>query len=154
MFDVISKMATELKLNGLEFTNHVLNETDPNRPNSTFYEGDHAHVWVYAENRSPVPFKNIRAVIKPGRCAIFNPFEKTIDYLPAGERKLVVEMDHIQVKNAPFSWTSTDMITTINVDEAYADFTLFKFTDIELILEQVKPRVVTQEKQEERWIHN
>lgn len=30
MFDVISKMATELKLNGLEFTNHVLNETDPN----------------------------------------------------------------------------------------------------------------------------
>ena len=63
-------------------------------------------------------------------------------------------MDHIQVKNAPFSWTNTEMITTISVDEAYADFTLFKFTDLELILEQVKPRVITQEKQEERWIHN
>ena len=154
MFDVISKIATELRLNGLEFTHHIINETDPNRVNGTFYEGEHAHIWVYAENRSPVPFKNIRVTIKPGRCAIFNTFEKTVDYLPAGERKLVVEMEHIQIKNAPFTRTNTEMITVINLEEAYADFTSLKFTDFDLILEQVTPKILTQEKAEERWVHN
>ena len=154
MFDVLSKIATELRLNGLEFTHHILNENDPNRVNGTFYDGEHARIWVYVENRSPVPLKNIRVTIKPGRCAIFNAFEKVVDYLPTGERMLVVEMEHIQIKNAPFTRTNTDMLTVINLEEAYADFTAFKFTDFELILEQVTPKVITQEKQEEHWVHN
>jgi len=154
MFDVLSKIATELRLYGLEFTHHIINENDPNRPNGTFYEGEHAHIWVYAENRSPVSMNNIRVTLKPGRCAIFNAFEKTVDFLAAGERKLVVEMEHIQIKNAPFTRTNTDMITVVNLEEAYADLTSFKFTDFDLILEQVVPKVITQEKQEERWVHN
>jgi hypothetical protein len=67
---------------------------------------------------------------------------------------LVVEMEHIQIKNAPFTRTNTDMLTVINLEEAYADFTAFKFTDFDLILEQVTPKVITQEKQEEHWVHN